>query len=343
KRSIAMVKEDTIDILKKQIDGWKLQIEGLYTEIYPISTGIGKRVLGFGEAQPLAARVLQLNIEINVHAQNAYRVALEMDRLVTPDDRRASVIKKILQFVTQSFVEVSNEALKLAKKAMLNLSNIVDGANVLTVMMELAPLALTKEESNELKKSRDHHFKQYEKLSSEYEKESRRGGPREQTRRVERKSTYIPDAYEGAFHHYDNAKDPSRIFPGDLLEIRSMKVYKHWAVVVEVRDGEVIIAHALGGRLSASGNNFGISSALNGTGKITEETLAAYLQRNSNCRFRVNNGWDAHWEPKHFNEIILRAKIQVDLEKYNALFANCEHFANDCRYGRKYSSQVIGV
>ena len=58
---------------------------------------------------------------------------------------------------------------------------------------------------------------------------------------------------------------------------------------------------------------------------------------------RKNNAKDEEKKPKDPEEICRDALGMVGREGYNVLNYNCEHFANECRYGEAESEQITNV
>uniref|UniRef100_UPI00398F7D66 phospholipase A and acyltransferase 3-like n=1 Tax=Pristiophorus japonicus TaxID=55135 RepID=UPI00398F7D66 len=119
--------------------------------------------------------------------------------------------------------------------------------------------------------------------------------------------------------------------PGDLIEI-FRSGFQHWAIYVG--DGEVI-------HLTEGGGSAELSL------RFSSATLIAVVKREplskvaGNDDYRINNSSDEKWDPLPVDQIIGAAKKWVGKTvKYKVTTANCEHFVNGLRYGKKVSFQV---
>ena len=60
--------------------------------------------------------------------------------------------------------------------------------------------------------------------------------------------------------------------------------------------------------------------------------------------WEVNNSLDTKHTPYPPEEIVRRARAMVDKKlSYDVITYNCEHFANEMRYGEKESAQALQV
>ncbi|XP_060938174.1 phospholipase A and acyltransferase 4-like [Limanda limanda] len=118
--------------------------------------------------------------------------------------------------------------------------------------------------------------------------------------------------------------------PGDLIEIFCWG-YHHWAVYI----GENEVVHLVneGGQSSGWFKNLSRS-----TGKVKREKLANLLGLKG---YRVNNLLDEEYDARDPSIIVKEAYAMVGRElQYNVDTYNCEHFANEMRYGKAESRQV---
>ncbi|XP_074087330.1 uncharacterized protein LOC141518862 isoform X2 [Macrotis lagotis] len=116
--------------------------------------------------------------------------------------------------------------------------------------------------------------------------------------------------------------------PGDLIEI-SRGPFSHWAVYV----GDGYIVHLVPQK------DMGGPETVPAT--VRKDRLCEEVW-SDNCR--VNNKHDKKHKPRPPSEIVQRALNEVGKEvKYNLAKNNCEHFANDLRYGVRVSDQVRNV
>ncbi|XP_058016271.1 uncharacterized protein LOC131186571 [Ahaetulla prasina] len=112
--------------------------------------------------------------------------------------------------------------------------------------------------------------------------------------------------------------------PGDLIEI-SRKVYQHWAVYV----GSGFVVHL-------TPSNDGSSSAQKAV--VKKELLSMVAGTDRYC---VNNKHDSKYHVRSPDEIVYKAEMLVgQTMEYKLLSQNCEHFANNLRYGVARCDQV---
>ncbi|CAI5644572.1 unnamed protein product [Oreochromis niloticus] len=123
--------------------------------------------------------------------------------------------------------------------------------------------------------------------------------------------------------------------PGDLIEI-SRGLYSHWAVYVG--DGFVVHFGVPAGDLSP------VSKAVSSQtveGRVMKEKLESVA---GNDKWQVKNSLDAKHKPRPAKDIVKAALASVGkVRKYNLKESNCEHFANEMRYGVTVSQQVQKV
>ncbi|XP_061586305.1 phospholipase A and acyltransferase 3-like [Cololabis saira] len=109
--------------------------------------------------------------------------------------------------------------------------------------------------------------------------------------------------------------------PGDLIEI-FRRWYQHWAV--SVGDGDVV--------------HFVQPGWLARTGVVLMQKLEDVVKKD---KWKVNNLLDHKYTPRSADDIVEKARSMVDTEMdYNMKEYNCEHFANEMRYGKPESRQV---
>uniref|UniRef100_T1IVQ1 LRAT domain-containing protein n=1 Tax=Strigamia maritima TaxID=126957 RepID=T1IVQ1_STRMM len=152
---------------------------------------------------------------------------------------------------------------------------------------------------------------------------------------------------------------------GDLLEFDRGN-YSHWAVYVGIQEpcNEACIVHNASS-LSLSNGMWGLTFAschsvssdskqkshkrrrdgsFSGCSKVTVR-LEKLIDVLGSDQVRINNTRDRLWSPYDSQVVKQRAlnKVSERISNYNALNYNCEHFVNDCRYGRLVSMQMIAV
>ncbi|XP_062253444.1 phospholipase A and acyltransferase 3-like [Platichthys flesus] len=120
--------------------------------------------------------------------------------------------------------------------------------------------------------------------------------------------------------------------PGDLIEIFRDEPYQHWAVYI----GGQMVVHLVpeGGQSSGSSANPSSSSR-------AEVKLEKFADVVGSDRYQVNNLLDDKYKPCDPSIIVKEACERVGREpKYDLVDYNCEHFANEMRYGKAESRQV---
>ncbi|GAB6028422.1 hypothetical protein CHUAL_002582 [Chamberlinius hualienensis] len=132
---------------------------------------------------------------------------------------------------------------------------------------------------------------------------------------------------------------------GDLIEISRLGC-RHWAVCVEAGRTQCTIMH----RISSSWLAFSSSkscSSTNSGNSIIEEKLDTVVNGVFDGTLeifeaRINNSLDKTYKPFPPEVIATRAKAHPQ-DDYNLFTNNCEHFANECRYGQKVSFQIENI
>uniref|UniRef100_A0A3Q2DP44 LRAT domain-containing protein n=1 Tax=Cyprinodon variegatus TaxID=28743 RepID=A0A3Q2DP44_CYPVA len=127
---------------------------------------------------------------------------------------------------------------------------------------------------------------------------------------------------------------PTLFGPGDLIEIFRVG-YKHWAVYI----GSGYVVHFV-----VNGESFThIISVLHlltsEMGVVMKEKLQEVLKGD---RWRINNYLDRTYKPQQIYAIVKQASGFIGARlPYNLVSFNCEHFANELRYGKRTSRQVV--
>ncbi|XP_043307500.1 phospholipase A and acyltransferase 5-like [Cervus canadensis] len=122
--------------------------------------------------------------------------------------------------------------------------------------------------------------------------------------------------------------------PGDLIEI-FRRFYRHWAVYV----GDGYVVHVappsnIPGALVASIMSSAVDKAF-----VKKQRLRDVVGRD---KYEVNNKHDDKYKPFKPSEIVQQAEKLVGKEfSYNLFSNNCEHFANELRYGVPRSDQTL--
>ncbi|XP_038139236.1 phospholipase A and acyltransferase 4-like [Cyprinodon tularosa] len=125
-----------------------------------------------------------------------------------------------------------------------------------------------------------------------------------------------------------NGKDPK---PGDLIEIFRVG-YKHWAVYI----GSGYVVHFVVNGLCCSSSRVPVPGEM---GVVMKEKLQEVLKGD---RWRINNYLDRTYKPEQIYAIVKQASGFIGARlPYNLVSFNCEHFANELRYGKRTSRQVI--
>ncbi|XP_076015679.1 phospholipase A and acyltransferase 3-like isoform X4 [Genypterus blacodes] len=118
------------------------------------------------------------------------------------------------------------------------------------------------------------------------------------------------------------------LMPGDLIEIDRVR-FKHWAVCIG--NGEVVHLVAL----SHPGPSQMMSDM---EGGVRRESLKHVV---GNDTWKVNNSRDDRDTPHPPAKIVETALSREGKVTYNLTSNNCEHFANEVRYGTAESQQVV--
>ncbi|XP_068596403.1 phospholipase A and acyltransferase 3-like isoform X2 [Brachionichthys hirsutus] len=114
---------------------------------------------------------------------------------------------------------------------------------------------------------------------------------------------------------------------GDLIEIFRGS-YQHWAVYV----GDGFVVHM------AAPCPGSMMSVLVEKAIVKKEALWDVVGTD---QWKINNGLDEKYEPRAAGVIVSEARALVGVElPYGVFSRNCEHFANELRYGKAESRQV---
>lgn len=121
--------------------------------------------------------------------------------------------------------------------------------------------------------------------------------------------------------------------PGDLIEILR-GTYQHWAVYV----GEGFVVHlAPPSEVPGAGSN-SMMSVLAEKAIVKKEELWDVVGTD---KWSINNSLDEKYKPRPAHVIVRDACSRVGQELPYCVFRrNCEHFANELRYGKAESRQV---
>uniref|UniRef100_A0A3B4GYS3 LRAT domain-containing protein n=1 Tax=Pundamilia nyererei TaxID=303518 RepID=A0A3B4GYS3_9CICH len=127
--------------------------------------------------------------------------------------------------------------------------------------------------------------------------------------------------------------DDKKPQPGDLIEI-SRGLYAHWAVYV----GDDFVVH------------FGVPDLSPGSKAVSSQTVEGRVMKEKlesvagKDKWQVKNSLDGKYKPRLAKEIVKDALASVGkARKYNLKESNCEHFANEMRYGVAVSQQVDDI
>ncbi|XP_073342664.1 phospholipase A and acyltransferase 4-like [Pagrus major] len=125
--------------------------------------------------------------------------------------------------------------------------------------------------------------------------------------------------------------------PGDLIEI-FRGGYQHWAVYVG--DGWVVhVTSPPGAEVPGIVSN-SLMSVSADTAMVRKQKLQEVVGNNT---WRINNNLDKEYKPRSAYIIVKEALRWVGKRmKYSVISKNCEHFANELRYGKAESRQVSG-
>ncbi|PIO40545.1 hypothetical protein AB205_0094100, partial [Aquarana catesbeiana] len=116
--------------------------------------------------------------------------------------------------------------------------------------------------------------------------------------------------------------------PGDLIEFHRV-AYQHWGVYV----GNGYIVH-----LTDQEGWSSLSSVFGETAVVRKDRLESVA---CGCDYNVNNKYDSRCSPYPAGKIVNAALKQVGKKMdYRLASANCEHFATDLRYGKRFCDQV---
>ncbi|XP_068571043.1 phospholipase A and acyltransferase 3-like [Cebidichthys violaceus] len=120
---------------------------------------------------------------------------------------------------------------------------------------------------------------------------------------------------------------------GDLIEIFRGS-YQHWAVYV----GDGFIVHlAPPSEVPGTGAN-SMMSVIAEKAVVKKQELWDVVGNN---QWKINNSLDKQYQPRPAHVIVRQACAMVGNELPYCVFrGNCEHFANELRYGKAESRQV---
>jgi len=162
------------------------------------------------------------------------------------------------------------------------------------------------------------------------------------------------------YRHYELPVLYDQLQIGDLLEFRR-RGFSHWAIYIgeEFYEGQkhhCVIHRSLPPenednhakcllKLTSRSIRSCESVSDDRIGSIQIDSIEAALGRDPADVVAINNELDRRWQPFPPEEIIARARrlmyLDADnLDPYNLVTNNCEHFATRCRYGIKYSRQI---
>lgn len=121
--------------------------------------------------------------------------------------------------------------------------------------------------------------------------------------------------------------------PGDLIEIFRGS-YQHWAVYV----GDGFVVHLAPPSEVPGAGASSVMSVFAEKAIVKEEELWDVVGTNV---WKINNSLDKEYKPRCVRVIVREARARVGQELPYCVFrGNCEHFANELRYGKAESRQV---
>ncbi|XP_037318061.2 phospholipase A and acyltransferase 3-like isoform X2 [Pungitius pungitius] len=121
--------------------------------------------------------------------------------------------------------------------------------------------------------------------------------------------------------------------PGDLIEI-FRGAYQHWAVYVG--KGSVVHLSPPSEVAGAGANRF--MSVVADKAVVRKEELWSVV---GDSEWKINNALDKEYEPRPAEVIVREACAMVGAVLPYCVFSqNCEHLANELRYGKAESRQV---
>lgn len=121
--------------------------------------------------------------------------------------------------------------------------------------------------------------------------------------------------------------------PGDLIEIFRGK-YQHWAVYV----GDGYVVHLAPPSEGPGAGSSSMMSVLSDRAVVKKEELWEVIGTDN---WKINNSLDSKYTPRPARVIVREAQALVGTELPYCVFrGNCEHFANELRYGKAESRQV---
>ncbi|XP_044061119.1 phospholipase A and acyltransferase 3-like [Siniperca chuatsi] len=121
--------------------------------------------------------------------------------------------------------------------------------------------------------------------------------------------------------------------PGDLIEIFRGS-YQHWAVYV----GDGFVVHLTTPSEVPGAGASSVMSVLAEKAMVKREELWDVVGTDE---WKINNSLDKEYNPRSVRVIVREACALVGTELPYCVFrGNCEHFANELRYGKAESRQV---
>ncbi|KAI1713026.1 lecithin retinol acyltransferase domain-containing protein [Ditylenchus destructor] len=130
---------------------------------------------------------------------------------------------------------------------------------------------------------------------------------------------------------------------GDLVEF-DRGMYRHWGVYIGIYNGVPSIAHLStdDGDFDGAGNCSKKCSSKIVKGSSATVRIDPFMKVAKNDDVRCNNAFDYRFSRTPFPpaEIKKRAFAKLGEGGYHVLHNNCEHFAKDCRYGKKATQKT---
>ncbi|XP_045886339.1 phospholipase A and acyltransferase 3-like [Micropterus dolomieu] len=120
---------------------------------------------------------------------------------------------------------------------------------------------------------------------------------------------------------------------GDLIEVLR-GTYQHWAVYI----GDGYVVHLAPPSEVAGAGASSVMSVLTEKAIVKKEELWDMVGTD---QWKINNSLDEKYKPRPVHIILREARALVGKELPYCIFrGNCEHFANELRYGKAESRQV---